>query len=363
MFTAMDSQHKLVLASEHTGDRQCYCPGCGEKVIFKQGVINQAHFAHGSQSLCQTFSEGETAAHLEGKLLIYEWLKKEGIQVELEAYLPELNQRPDLLVRYEKDIVAIEFQCSPISKEKIRARTVGYVQKGIKVIWILGESLKIKRTVNSRQYPYLSVNKTGTSLLFQLDANRQRIEVYRDIRSTPLTLRYDKDFINFTDTVESLTDIFKHKSPKHRPIRKNRRKEEKELAVLSYYKDAKARPFFEQLYCNGMRVSTLPDVLFYSLSKEWIIKTLSYHWKLMVIVWMQGFKSYQVITRSVLARKINEWKKAKEISFHFLPDKEEAFIILPFLEFLSLLTETGYLNEVGNEKWVCTEKPLLIMNI
>lgn len=352
MFTAIDSQGNSILARDHTGDRQCYCPGCGEKVVFKQGMINQAHFAHKNQSLCQTFSEGETDAHIEGKLLIYEWLKKESIQVELEAYLPELNQRPDLLIQYKGKPIAIEYQCSPISKEKIRSRTEGYVHNRMKVIWILGEKLKIKKSLTTRQYDYLSLNKNGSYRVFQLNDKNREIEVITDIRSSPAGITYHKSSIHFSDSFSYLTEVINRKNQSDLPVVKNRIEEEKHLAMLSFYKDSGARPFFELLYFSGMQLKTLPDVLFYSLSKEWTIKTLSYHWKLLTILWIEDLNSYQVITPSFLSRKICEWKKDEEISFHSLPGKGYSFLTLPFFEFFDLLSEKGYLTKVGAFKWI-----------
>lgn len=352
MFIAIDHEHNIIWANDHYADRQCYCPGCGGKVVFKKGVINQAHFAHKDQSLCQTFSEGETAAHVEGKLLMYEWLKKESIHVELEAYLPELNQRPDLLIQYKGESIAIEYQCSPISKEKIRSRTEGYVHNRMKVIWILGDKLKIKNALTSRQYDYLSLNMNGSYRLFQLDDKNRKIEVITDIKSSPAGITYHKSDIHFSDSISYLTDVIDRDNQSVLPVEKNRKEEEKHLAMLSFYKDRGARPFFELLYINDMQLKTLPDVLFYSLSKEWTIKTLSYHWKLLTILWIEGLNSYQVITPSRLSRKISEWEKDKEINFHSLPGKGHSFLTLPFFEFFDLLSEKGYLTKVGAFKWI-----------
>lgn len=352
MFTAVDSQHNIILANEYAGDRTCYCPGCREDLVFRQGMVNQAHFAHKCHSLCQTFSEGETRAHIEGKLLLFEWFKKEEIKVELEAYLPELNQRPDLLIKYKGRLIAIEYQCSPISKEKIKSRTEGYVRNDIKVIWILGEKLKVKRTLTSRHYDYLSLNKRGAFSLFQLDEKKRRMEVVKDIRCSIEGVTFTRSNISFSDSFSYVWSVYNHQCQSRSPVPLDRPKEEKTIYQLSYYKDDRARRFFELLYINGMNVVSLPDVVFYSVSEEWYIKTLSYQWKLLLFLWLKDFPSYQVLTVNRLSRKIEEWNKEEDIVFHYLPGIREDHKLSPFLQFLNHLCYKGYLCEAGDSKWV-----------
>jgi competence CoiA-like predicted nuclease len=130
------------LKKEHP---QFYCPVCGEQVILRAGEKVIAHFAHRQNADCITIGGGEGAYHEQGKLALYQWLTAQGLEAELEVYLPEINQRPDLLLQVKKRRIAIEYQCSRISPEEITERTDGYRQAGIHVIWILGERL-MKRT-------------------------------------------------------------------------------------------------------------------------------------------------------------------------------------------------------------------------
>ena len=97
-----------------------------------------SHFAHHAGADCHLFSEGETKAHLAGKTRIFNWCRQNHLAVKLEAYLPRLKQRPDILVYWHHHWTAIEFQCSPISFEKLVERTQGYRTHGYKVWWILG---------------------------------------------------------------------------------------------------------------------------------------------------------------------------------------------------------------------------------
>ncbi|KMK74802.1 hypothetical protein AB990_20190 [Alkalihalobacillus pseudalcaliphilus] len=96
------------------------------------------HFAHKSNQSCFVEMERETKYHLQGKKLLYQWFKHQNIQVALEVYLPFIRQRPDLLVKVNQKVYAIEFQCSSLSLASIRKRNAGYRQIGITPIWILG---------------------------------------------------------------------------------------------------------------------------------------------------------------------------------------------------------------------------------
>lgn len=136
MMIAKTIQGKMVDASDYQPivKSSLYCPGCGGKVIFKKGVKVIAHFAHVSLRDCASFSEGESAEHLAAKVLLKGWMQN----AIVEAYLPQLQQRPDLL--WGK--LAIEVQCSPLSFTRFTERTTQYFVHGYLPWWILGGKLR-----------------------------------------------------------------------------------------------------------------------------------------------------------------------------------------------------------------------------
>lgn len=115
-----------------------FCPACKEPVLVKAGAKTIPHFAHWSKSECVANDYGEGPYHEQGKLLLYQWLQHQGIDVELEKYLPEISQRPDLFVSLNHRKIAFEYQCARISIEVLTSRNAGYKQVGITPIWILG---------------------------------------------------------------------------------------------------------------------------------------------------------------------------------------------------------------------------------
>ncbi|WNF35736.1 competence protein CoiA family protein [Bacillaceae bacterium IKA-2] len=115
-----------------------YCPACKQEVILKLGTKQAWHFAHKPHHSCSDEAEGETSYHIEGKKLLYEWLRKQGLEVSLEPYLKEVKQRPDLLLKISNNIYAIEFQCAKIAPEIFLKRTHSYQAHHYTPIWILG---------------------------------------------------------------------------------------------------------------------------------------------------------------------------------------------------------------------------------
>ncbi|ANZ57991.1 hypothetical protein BGL34_02360 [Fructilactobacillus lindneri] len=135
--------HKLVMASEASNKNKYFCPDCGEKLIFKHGLKNTAHFSHQNHSNCVN-SEPETEQHLQGKSYLFNDLITFEKGVQVEKYLKPIKQRPDILIKN----LAIEFQCSPITNQRLRERIEGYYQIGMVSFWILGSAYLQKR-VNS----------------------------------------------------------------------------------------------------------------------------------------------------------------------------------------------------------------------
>ena len=70
---------------------------------------------------------------MHGKELLYRWFKRQNFQVDIEYYLPEIKQRPDVFVERAGRKIAIEYQCANLAIEAA-------VQKNIFVLasWYTG---------------------------------------------------------------------------------------------------------------------------------------------------------------------------------------------------------------------------------
>lgn len=114
------------------------CPACQSKVQLKAGMKKTHHFAHLKGAECTIKTEPESEYHLEGKRQLYQWFEAQGYDVKLEPFLPEISQRPDLLVTTQNSRYAIEYQCSQIDYPLFKKRSDSYNKEGIMPIWILG---------------------------------------------------------------------------------------------------------------------------------------------------------------------------------------------------------------------------------
>ncbi|MFO8069059.1 MAG: competence protein CoiA family protein [Alkalibacterium sp.] len=352
MFIAIDKQCNIIKASDYNYNEECFCPACKEEVIFKNGSIYQSHFSHRNNSNCKTFSEGETEEHMEGKLLLYNWFKKEKIEVQLEAFLPALKQRPDLLINYKGINIAIEYQCSPISKEMITSRTRGYKRNGYYVFWILGPKLKVSEKFNTIHFTYISMDSNERFYLFQLDQKRKKLEMLSDFSGSHSKIHYTKKSLTFSST---LKDIFRTPGKKERTgqfVVKNKKEQKEYLYQLSFYKYEKSRHFFELMYESGVSIESLPNTIFYIVPNEWMIATFSYQWKFLMLVWLGNFESYHVITTNVMVRKIKEWENEKELVFQGMPNVNAAYLNQPFFEYIEKLCANEVMKKVGDEKWI-----------
>jgi len=160
------NQRKEVIAAKgrKKASGPFYCPGCHQEVTLRQGTKRQPHFAHQATADCQTYSEGETKEHLEAKQLLFEWFQDTGI--EIEAFLPKLQQRPDLCYKN----IAIEVQCSSLKFSRFLERTSTYLANGYRPWWILGEKLHPKRQWSLLAKACCSYQATGFCL-WLIDTN------------------------------------------------------------------------------------------------------------------------------------------------------------------------------------------------
>ncbi|MEX3621386.1 competence protein CoiA [Viridibacillus arvi] len=147
ILTALTIKNELfILSISHTKEKlkqlrrthKFFCPQCKEELQLRIGDIVVPHFAHKKDSNCpQLFSDGESKEHLIGKQQLFHFFVNKGLTVELEPFIKNLSQRPDLLVTTQNEKFAIEFQCSNIPIEVVQARTKGYMNASIVPLWLL----------------------------------------------------------------------------------------------------------------------------------------------------------------------------------------------------------------------------------
>ncbi|MBB1078522.1 competence protein CoiA [Limosilactobacillus sp. STM2_1] len=193
MLVAMSNERLIIASDANRTNDKYYCPGCRQTVLLRHGKHRVPHFAHKKHTLCG-FSEGETLEHLRGKKQIYQWMKIKNWHPQLEVYLPQINQRPDILLNNEKQKIAIEFQCSPLSLERMIERNKGYKRVGITVWWILGAPY-FSRLGNKKIVQFTQILNGRPALLFWDTKKDHLIIKYDYWRCSYSSLKFDQELI------------------------------------------------------------------------------------------------------------------------------------------------------------------------
>lgn len=137
MLTALlDGTRVYATRAEKGGNYRC--PGCAAEMILRKGEVRIHHFAHRPEITCG-WGTGETEAHLEAKLSLYNAFKDRSLRAEAEWIVPHLggDRRADVFIwEMGAGPIALELQHSSISLAEIAARTESYMAAGIAVIWL-----------------------------------------------------------------------------------------------------------------------------------------------------------------------------------------------------------------------------------
>lgn len=115
--------------------------------MLRAGRIRLPYFAHQTLSTCRTFIENESEEHIRGKYQLSDYFTERGYKVEIEKYLSDISQRSDLMLSNpdKHQTIIIEYQCSPITLEKLKLRNQGYQKINLPTWWILGKPYQKRR--------------------------------------------------------------------------------------------------------------------------------------------------------------------------------------------------------------------------
>jgi len=214
MIRVLDSNQNEVLSftinstNKHLYKHEKFtCPHCGSAAILRFGENRNVHFAHKKKASC-SYHEGETAAHYQAKVGIYQELQSLGYVAHIEKRF--VDQQGKLLCiadvyfqTPEGHGVAIEVQRSLISTEKLKKRFDNYRSLGIYVLWV-GLARDLKHQVRGGVH-HLKVNRMQQCMAENFDnklyvwspehcglvvAKLQSIEGYSTIKKPRYLVRY-----------------------------------------------------------------------------------------------------------------------------------------------------------------------------
>lgn len=324
-----------------------YCPCCATELVIKAGAMKIPHFAHKSNTSCHASSEPESPYHLLAKRQLFSWLKDHGYQAELEAYLPVIKKRADILVKSEEQTYAFEFQCSTISEAVFIERTESYKSLDITPIWILAEK-NIKR-VDAQEfrlsafqwlfvtgvsaYPFLWTYCPERNQLFALKGITpfSPATVFAEMTAAPLQLLSPKHLIPRIHEQFPFITLWRYK---------------RKSWCLHRVKAANLHnPFFLALYRHRLTAATLPIEVGIPVKGMTLIKTAAIEWQAWLYLDVLHKRELgQFVQLRTFLQSFQKRVAKGVITLRTLPlVKRDAFH--PVYEYIAFLVQAGYLIE------------------
>lgn len=351
MLLAIDEENKKVLAEYAAKDQNYRCPSCKGPLILKQGEIVTTHFAHYPKKRCFSFSEGESVNHIEGKKLLYRWLSHYYSTVELEAFLPQIQQRPDLYFENErKDKICVEFQCSKLSRDEMVKRTLTYQRHNYTVWWILGPNLWLNQgKISALQRLFIFPSNLGLAIV-QLNILKKRLELVNQFSySAKEKLNWKKNIFPLENSSPSL--IFKKEagtqqldSFKRTDYLYSHNKYMKEIK----YKNKKLLGLVEKLYKNRESLHTVSYLIYQSINSEWMIRNHPMEWKYDILQIINQMPKDYIFSRKEFLACIKELK----LNYYDMPLLQDKIRAVPLFYFLDFLCLEGILTEINSNTWL-----------
>lgn len=137
MFVAYDKNQNRIYADNVPANTNCFCPACGEKLRYRNGSVNRAHFAHMKNSDC-LMSKLDSDYNSEWHNRMKSYFPKEYLEIRFTDDETGELHIADVFLPDNK--IVIEFQHSNISFEEFMSRTEFHINNGRRIIWVFDES-------------------------------------------------------------------------------------------------------------------------------------------------------------------------------------------------------------------------------
>ncbi|MFJ7745729.1 competence protein CoiA [Peribacillus sp. NPDC097295] len=346
----------LKVMKESTG---YFCPCCETEMIIKAGTMKVPHFAHKNNSSCHASSEPESAYHLMGKRTLYEWFVAHNFRAELEAYIPEIKKRADILVTLDEKLYAIEFQCSTIPETEFNERTRAYLSRDITPIWILGAKRLQKKSENEfslSAFQWLFVN--GTCLhpfLWLYCPETLQFAALKNI--TPFSKR--GVFAELTSAPLSLLSPY-HISPRHCmnfPFLLAWRTKRKSWCFHRVKTAKRSDPFFYELYIHHLSPATIPVEIGIPISGMFQIETPAIEWQ--AWLYMDVFQTKKLGEKILMKEVLHHFRKRVmkgDIKLRSLPVLKGKDVEDPVKNYIRFIEEVGYIKEGEADTFTVTRQ-------
>ncbi|CAH0344490.1 competence protein CoiA family protein [Bacillus sp. CECT 9360] len=325
-----------------------YCPCCENEVMIKAGKIKIPHFAHIRNNSCHASSEPESDYHLLGKTNLYLWLKSKQYLVFLEAYIPEIRQRADILVIVKSQKYAIEFQCSSIPEEDFISRTNSYRAQGIIPIWILADKniKKIKPnefSLRNFDWLFLTDRLDSPSIVTYCPFKDQITKLEKILPFSPRTVFANQ--CHETLSSASFQSLF-HASSRKLPYLRQWREKRISWSFQSSRTARVTDSFFRFLYVNQISPVTLPPEVGIPVAGMQVIHTAAVQWQAYVFIDMLFRREAgETLSMDECIRSFEKRIRNGDIRLRKLPLLGTKDYLLPMISYVSFFKKTGYIEE------------------
>lgn len=299
MFLALDENQQPVTVDEAKRGGAYFCPVCQSKVTFKVGTVRIPHFSHYRIQHCIRYLyKAESLEHLQGKHDLYLHIK-ESRNVDMEIYLSEIEQIPDLLM----DKTAIEIQLSTISIELLLTRTRGYYEIGLDVFWLLDE-----HALNPEKPTQFQLATMKSHHLYTLDIDACQVYQYRMIYFDGFSWHYERTAIDVA-TIDTSIRLQKHKF--HRITIS----QAKGLIQRARNKGSVLDATLGALYRLEWKATDIPEwMLVVTPSERWILNS-PLEWKLFVYQSIQNnIFNFEELVDLIILRPLIDAPDKREIA-------------------------------------------------
>lgn len=331
-----------------------YCPSCKEIVLLKIGNHRIPHFAHLKKMECDSFSEGESPYHKEGKVKLCEWLKGQGYSPQLEPYFVNIKQRPDVFVSFENLKYTIEFQCSKVDFNKFKERTDNYIRNGYKPIWILGGN-RIKRKSKTR------FTLTPFDWLFIKLFGKNPSILYYCTEINKFLLLHILFPLSSNTVIGSLTiispqqikfqNLYKPPIPEIRfPIEEWLNMKKNWRLRCTQFPANSTKKFLTYLYSNELYPSLIPSEAGIPVPSMYLIETPTMIWQTWILLeFIQSNPIDSQFTFQSVFQFIKLKKKSRQFFIRDLPQLSNVHYSFAIMEYLNKLVDIGLLKHVNNK--------------
>ena len=349
------SKEQLLLKREQ---EKFFCPICDATVTLRLGKQRVWHFAHQKREKCTIEVEKESQYHLRGKLQLFKWLLKQQYLTTLEKYLPNIQQRPDIVLSKENLHFAIEYQCSPISIELLLKRTKGYIYNQITPLWIIGGN-RFKRKgqyfSSISQFEWSTTRYLNKPLIIYYCSEKKQFLLVCPLVTVSSTLTFAK--LQFLPVYEMTFPKLINMSNKFKVTKENILFIKRHWRYSHNLYPSKAEMYIMKLWLREkLSFPLFPSEAGWPTTYHHLLETPPHVWQSWILLYFIRYQpidrkfTLQMLENSFLPLIRSQIFRVRSFIF-FQPDISKVlFGYLKFLERINFLTSTGNQMYIRNKE-------------